>query len=137
MIAIGGKLRQLREEKKVSLYEMSQRTGLQRGFIRFVEGSLVSPSLETLERFANALDMELWQLFYTGEEWQPPQYLTDLHGLAQDRAKAGLEARFFLKLRPFLARIHEDDRRTFLSFAKALANHRPKRKPPKSSSTHI
>jgi transcriptional regulator with XRE-family HTH domain len=137
MITIGDKLRQLREEKRVSLYEMSQRTGLQRGFIRRVENNLASPSLETLERFANALHMQLWQLFYTGDQWQPPQYLTDLHELAQERAKAGLEARFFLKLRPFLARIPMDDRLRFLSFAKALATHRPKRKPSKSSSIHF
>jgi transcriptional regulator with XRE-family HTH domain len=137
MIAIGSKLRQLREKKKVSLYEMSRRTRLQRGFIRRVEKNLVSPSLETLERFANVLDIQVWQLFYTGNDWQFPQFLTDLHGVAQGRGKAGLEARFFLKLRPFLGRIPADDRLTFLSFAKALATHRPKRKLPKSSSIHF
>ena len=95
-------------------------TGVQRYFIRRVEKGRASPSPETLERCANALGVHMWELFYTGEKWQPRRHLTDLHGLAQESGKAGPDARFFSKLRPLLARIPEKDRALFLSFAKGL-----------------
>jgi transcriptional regulator with XRE-family HTH domain len=118
---IGAQLHRLREEKRISLHAIERKTGLQCRFIRRVEKGLISPSLESLERFAKVLDIQVWELFYTGEEWKPPQYLTELHGLAQAIGKDGQDARFFLKLRPLLARIPKKKRATFLAFAKELA----------------
>ena len=123
MISIGAQLRRLREEKGISLHAVARKSGVQRYFVSRVEKGRAVPSLETLQRLAKGLDVQLWELFCTGEQWRPPQYLTALHGVAHRKGKAGREARFFLKLRPFLARIPEKDRGLFLSFAKGLAKH--------------
>jgi len=106
------------------LHEVARKTNLERCFIRHVEKGRAIPSLETLERFADALDVELWKLFYTGEKPVPPQYLTAPRQLPRQRGKPGGEARFFSKLRPFLARIPERDRVLFPSFVKGLASRR-------------
>ena len=123
MMPIGAQLRRLREEKRISLRAMARMTGVQCYFIHRVEKGRASPSVDTLERIAHALRVQLWELFYAGKAWHPPRYLTDLHELAQEGGKAGWEARFFLRLRPILARIPEKDRGLFLSFAKGLARH--------------
>jgi transcriptional regulator with XRE-family HTH domain len=121
VIPIGAQLHRLREEKEISLHTIERKTGLQRRFIQLVEKGLISPSVESLERFAEVLGIQVWELVYTGERWKPPQYLTELHELAQATGKDGQVARFFLKLRPFLARIPKRKRAKFLAFAKELA----------------
>jgi transcriptional regulator with XRE-family HTH domain len=64
---IGQRIRQLREQKGLSQGDLEAATGLLRGYISRVENGHTVPSLETLERFAAALDVPLYQLFYTAE----------------------------------------------------------------------
>ena len=63
---IGAKLRQLREARKLSQGDIEERTGLLRCYISRVECGHTVPSIETLERLSKALDLELYQLFYSG-----------------------------------------------------------------------
>src|SRR5205823_14781395 len=65
---IGKRLRQLREKKGLSQGDIEERTGLLRCYISRVENGHTVPSLETLERFAGALDLPLHEVFYTGDE---------------------------------------------------------------------
>ena len=123
MVLIGAQLRRLRKERGMSQRDLGQKTGLQCGYISRVENGHIVPSLESLERLANGLGIQLWELFYTGKHWHSSHYLIDSHGHVQERGKAGREARFLLKLRPFLGRIPEKDRAVLLSFAKRLAAH--------------
>src|ERR1700726_3440280 len=67
---IGDRLRALREEKKFSQGEVEKRTGLLRCYISRVENGHTVPAVETLEKFARALEVPMYQLFYEGEE--PP-----------------------------------------------------------------
>jgi transcriptional regulator with XRE-family HTH domain len=67
---IGARIRQLREEKELSQGAIEQRTGLMRCYVSRVENGHKVPSLETLERFASALDVPLYRLFYEADE--PP-----------------------------------------------------------------
>jgi transcriptional regulator with XRE-family HTH domain len=64
---IGERLRALREEKKFSQGEIEKRTGLFRFYISRVENGHIVPAVETLERFARALEVPIYQLFYDGE----------------------------------------------------------------------
>jgi transcriptional regulator with XRE-family HTH domain len=111
----------------MSLGDVEQRTGLWQNYISRVENGHIVPGLETLQRFAKALDVPLYELFYSGEQGPTTprlkalETLETLEKLAQEGGKAGTEARFLLKLRPLLARIPEKDRGLFLSFAKRLA----------------
>ena len=72
---IGDRLRALREERKFSQGEVEKRTGLLRCYISRVENGHTVPAVETLEKFARALGVPMYQLFYDGEE--PPR-LPDL-----------------------------------------------------------
>jgi transcriptional regulator with XRE-family HTH domain len=121
---IGTHLRRLREQKGLSQGDIENRTGLLRCYISRVENGHTVPSLETLERFAVALDVPLYQLFYGGEEPPATPFLTSrqtLEQLAEEGGKAGEDARFLLKLKVHLTRITDPDRDVLLTLAKKLA----------------
>jgi transcriptional regulator with XRE-family HTH domain len=65
---IGERLRALREDKKLSQGDIEQRTGLLRCYVSRVENGHTVPAVETLEKFARALEVPMYQLFYEGEE---------------------------------------------------------------------
>ncbi len=121
---IGERLRQLREQKELSQGDIEKTSGLLRCYISRVEHGHTVPSLETLERFAAALDVPLYRLFYTGEDTPPTPNLTPrktLEELADDPGTSGTEARFLLKLRGLVGRMVESDRAFLLDFARKLA----------------
>ncbi len=64
---IGEKLRELREAKKFSQGDIEKRTGLFRCYVSRVENGYTVPSVATLEKFARALEIPLYRLFYDGE----------------------------------------------------------------------
>lgn len=68
---IGARIRQLREQKGLSQGDIERMTGLLRCYTSRVENGHTVPSLETLERFAAALGIPLYELFYTGAEPPP------------------------------------------------------------------
>src|SRR6266853_3934201 len=68
---IGDRLRVLREEKKFSQGDIEKRTGLRCAYVSRVEHGHTVPGVETLEKFARALEIPMYQLFHDGEE--PPK----------------------------------------------------------------
>jgi transcriptional regulator with XRE-family HTH domain len=68
---IGDRLRELREQKKFSQGEIEKRTGMLRCYVSRVENGHTVPAVETLEKFARALEVPMYRLFYDGEE--PPK----------------------------------------------------------------
>jgi transcriptional regulator with XRE-family HTH domain len=64
---IGDRLRELREQKKLSQGDIEKRTGLVRPYISRVENNHTVPAIETLEKMARALEAPMYQLFYDGE----------------------------------------------------------------------
>ncbi|HUV13196.1 MAG TPA: helix-turn-helix transcriptional regulator, partial [Acidobacteriota bacterium] len=64
---IGHRLRVLREERNLSQGDIERRTGMLRCYVSRVEGGYILPNLKTLEKWAKALDLELYQLFFAGE----------------------------------------------------------------------
>ncbi len=61
---IGKRIRALREAKGLSQGDIEKSSGLLRSYISRVEGGYTAPSLSTLERFAKALGVEPYQLFF-------------------------------------------------------------------------
>jgi transcriptional regulator with XRE-family HTH domain len=121
---ISTRLRQLREEKRLSQGDIEERTGLLRCYVSRVENGHTVPSLETLERFAGVFDVPLYQLFFSGDEAPPTPNLSPrktLDALAGNNGEKGLDAQFLLKLRHLLGRLAEPDRDVILSLAKRLA----------------
>jgi len=71
---IGDRLRALREQKNLSQGHIEKRTGLLRCYVSRVENGHTVPSVSTLEKWARALDVPLYQIFYEGENPPaPPQ----------------------------------------------------------------
>lgn len=68
---IGDRLRELRKQKKLSQGEIENRSGLQRAYLSRVENGHTVPNIETLEKWARALEVPLYQLFY--DEAEPPK----------------------------------------------------------------
>jgi transcriptional regulator with XRE-family HTH domain len=56
---LAARIRTLREHKQLTQAALAARAGLHVGFVNSVENAHQSPSLETLERLAKALDVEL------------------------------------------------------------------------------
>jgi transcriptional regulator with XRE-family HTH domain len=67
VIEIGKRLRELRLAKKLSQGDLEERTGLLRCYLSRVECGHTIPSVETLSKWASALDLELYQIFYAGK----------------------------------------------------------------------
>ena len=123
-MGIGERIKDLRDQKHLSQGDIEERTGLLRCYISRVENGHTVPSLETLERFAGALDVPLYKLFHY-EEGSPAEYTASdtmtLERLAQEGGASGAEARFLLKLRGLQARLSPTDRDVLLTLAKKLA----------------
>jgi transcriptional regulator with XRE-family HTH domain len=120
---IGDRLREMREEKKLSQGDIEKRTGLLRCYISRVENAHTVPAIETLEKWARALEVPLYQLFYEGEE--PPKLPNLLKRKSSDDAawgSTGKEARYLNKLRRLLGKTEEGDRTLLLHIVQKMSN---------------
>jgi transcriptional regulator with XRE-family HTH domain len=118
---IGDRLRELREQKKLSQGEIEKRTGLLRCYISRVENGHTVPAVETLEKFARALEVPLYQLFYDGEEAPiMPNLPKRRTAGAMIWGDSGKDARTLAKFRKLLSRANEEDRRLLLFMAKKM-----------------
>lgn len=119
---IGERLRMLREWKKLSQGDIEKRTGLLRCYISRVENGHTVPAVETLEKFARALEVPLYQLFYDGEE--PPSLPNLPKRLTGDMIALGVrrkDAPFANKLLRTLGQIVEPDRQLLILIARKMA----------------
>jgi transcriptional regulator with XRE-family HTH domain len=62
-IDVGGRLRALREEQKVSMRALARRSGLSANALSMIERGLTSPSVSTLNKLANALEVPITAFF--------------------------------------------------------------------------
>jgi len=119
---IGDRLRELREEKKFSQGEVEKRTGLLRCHISRVENGHTIPAVETLEKFAHALEVPMYKLFYDGEE--PPK-LPNLpkRRTAQDIlwGNSGKDARLLAKFCRLFSGMDQGDVGTVVFMAQKMA----------------
>lgn len=124
---IGEHLRALREKKELSQGDIEKRTGLIRCYTSRVENGFTVPSLETLEKYAHALEVPLYQLFYNGEK--PPKLPTRRTSAEAEWGRSGKNARFLDKLRRLIGRMDENDRRLLLHMAQRMARRVTRTKP--------
>lgn len=124
-MGIGERIREMRERRQLSQGDIEERTGLLRCYISRVENGHTVPSLETLEKFAGALDVPLYKLFYYGDEQPRDSAVASptLESLAQEAGAAGAEARFLLRLRELQEHLTSTDRNVLLALAKRMAVH--------------
>ena len=64
---IGERLRSLRMAKGYSQGDIEHKTGLLRCYVSRVENGHTEPSVSTIEKWAGALEVQLYQIFYAGK----------------------------------------------------------------------
>jgi transcriptional regulator with XRE-family HTH domain len=127
-MVIGDRLRVLREEKKLSQGDIEKKTGLLRCYVSRVENGHTVPAVETLEKFARALEVPMYHLFYAGEE--PPKLPNLLkRKSAADIAwgSAGQDAHMLAKFCRLFGRMKEGDLRLVLFMAQKMAKRTSRR----------
>src|SRR5205085_7272780 len=109
-------LKPFSEAKDLSQGDIEKRTGMLRCYVSRVENGHTVPSVETLEKFARALELPLYHLMFDGDK--PP--------VAPKVAKAGTEVSFessrrgvrlMNKLVPLFAKMEQQDRDLILFLA--------------------
>ena len=124
---IGERLRALREQKNLSQGDIEEKTGLLRCYVSRVENGHTVPAVETLEKFARALEVPMYQLFYDGDE--PPK----LPNLSKRKIAAdimwgskGKEARMLDKFCWLFSRMGDGDLGLVLFIAQKMARRKAK-----------
>lgn len=114
---IGERLRQLRVGKKLSQGNVEERTGLLRAYISRVENGHTVPALETLEKFARALEVPLYVLFYEEGEGNPPAQSR----VFRQQRRTTRETAFERRLVRLLARMNQRSRNILFEAARRMA----------------
>ena len=115
---IGERLKALREHKKLSQGDIEKRTGLLRVYISRVENGHTVPSIETLEKFARALEVPIFQLFYDGEKPPAPSLPQFNDG---GWGSSGRDARTLGRFRRLLRRTSKADQKLLLFMAQKMS----------------
>jgi transcriptional regulator with XRE-family HTH domain len=108
---IGTTIRDYRLQKGMSQGDIEKRTGLLRCYLSRVENGHTVPSLETLQKIARALDLQLSQFF--AEETVSKEMST--LRLSED------EIRFLTQIQRYSAHLSESDRRLLLAMVRKFA----------------
>lgn len=119
---VGDRLRALREQKNLSQGHIEKRTGLLRCYVSRVENGHTVPGLDTLEKWARALDVPLYQIFYEGEELPAPSKPVKSNSRLFGFNRA--DARFLMQMRRALSHTKETDRQLLLAMAQKMAKER-------------
>lgn len=124
---IGDRIRTLRIKKKLTQADIQERTGLVRPYISRVENGHTIPSVETIEKFARALGLAMYELFYDENEPLTLTYLPK-RKTAGDVVfgSKGKEAHFMNQFRNALGNINSQDRSLLYGLAKKMAGRREK-----------
>jgi transcriptional regulator with XRE-family HTH domain len=108
---IGTTIRTYRLQKGLSQGDIEKKTGLLRCYLSRVENGHTVPSLDTLSKIAEALDLSIAQFF--SEDSLGRQFNT--HKLSDD------ELRFLTQIRRYSNNLNESDRRLLLAMVKKFA----------------
>lgn len=108
---IGTTIKGLRLQKGFSQGDIEKRTGLLRCYLSRVENGHTVPSLDTLSKIAQALDMPLAQFFAEDSLGRE----LDTHKLSDD------ELRFLTQIRRYSTNLNDSDRKLLLAMVKKFA----------------
>ncbi len=109
---IGSTIRDFRLQKGMSQGDIEKRTGLLRCYLSRVENGHTVPSLETLQKIAGALDLQLAQFF--AEDTVSKEVST--LNLSEE------EIRFLTQVQRYSANLSESDRRLLLAMVRKFAS---------------
>jgi transcriptional regulator with XRE-family HTH domain len=110
-MSIGSTIRTYRLQKGMSQGDIEKRTGLLRCYLSRVENGHTVPSLETLQKIAGALELQLAQ-FFSDET------------VSRDMSTLRLseeEIRFLTQIQRYSSRLSENDRKLLLAMVRKFA----------------
>ena len=108
---IGTTIRAYRLQKSLSQGDIEKKTGLLRCYLSRVENGHTVPSLDTLSKIAQALDMPIAQFFV--DETLGKQFNT--------QKLSDEELRFLTQIRRYSANLNESDRKLLLAMIKKFS----------------
>ena len=118
---IGQRLKEIREAKSMSQLEVSGATGLVQPYVSRVENGHTIPGVETLEKWASALKVPLYQILYDGEE--PPKPLKLSRNHTEVWGNSGRDSHDLKRLRQYLAKMSDKERELLMALAGRMASH--------------
>jgi transcriptional regulator with XRE-family HTH domain len=110
-MSIGATIRTYRLQKGMSQGDIEKRTGLLRCYLSRVENGHTVPSLETLQKIAHALDLQLAEFF---SDETVSREMSSLR-LSEE------EIRFLTQIQRYASRLSENDRKLLLAMVKKFA----------------
>ena len=108
---IGTTIRTYRLQKGMSQGDIEKRTGLLRCYLSRVENGHTVPSLETLQKIAGALDLQLAEFF------SDEKITKDMSTLRLSEE----EIRFLTQIQRYASRLSDNDRKLLLAMVRKFA----------------
>ena len=109
---IGETIRNFRLQKGMSQGDIEKRTGLLRCYLSRVENGHTIPSLDTLAKIAQAMDVALAQFFHDSAGENGSKYLPQL---------SEEEVRFLSQIRRYSSNLNDSDRKLVIAMVKKMA----------------
>jgi transcriptional regulator with XRE-family HTH domain len=122
-IDVGARLRTERKAKHLSQADLERRCGLARCRISWLEHGRAVPTLKTLEKIADALEIPVHRFLLDVEDGSQPAAIPHQSG-TDDRRKPGAKSgiRLFGELRTYLRQMSEEDTFLLVSVAERMAS---------------
>jgi len=118
---IGQRLRDIRIARSLTQDDIASRTGFARTYVSSVENGHMTPSVPTLEKWAQALRMPLYQILHDGEK--PPKPVKDSNkGKQTWGSSSKREAQQLYRLRRYLVKMNESERSILFVIAHWMAS---------------
>lgn len=121
-INVGARLRAERRSRNLSQADLERRTGLARCRISWLENGRAVPTIETLEKISDALQIPVYRLLYDGDDAaQSARASGKLPTNGNRIPNRKNEVRLLRQLREQVSRMHEDDQHLLLFIARKMA----------------
>ncbi|MGH9774577.1 MAG: helix-turn-helix domain-containing protein [Candidatus Acidiferrales bacterium] len=114
-VKIGEVIRSYRGERGLSQGDIERRTGLLRCYLSRVENGHTVPSLETLAKIAEAMEINLADFFPAADSPQDRETRKILGELTEE------EIRFLGEIKKYSGTLSEDDKRLVLAMIRKMA----------------
>jgi transcriptional regulator with XRE-family HTH domain len=118
---IGQRLKELGEIKKFSQGVIEQRTGLLRCYVSRVENEHTVPTVDTLEKWARALEVPLYKIFHEGDEPAEKPKRLEVGKVASLWGTSAKEWKELVLLSKALSKMGEHKRDLLLKMAQNMA----------------
>jgi len=118
-VNIGEVIRSYRADRGLSQGDIERRTGLLRCYLSRVENGHTVPSLETLAKIAEAMEISLADFFPGGETQQDREHKRMLGELSDD------EIRFLAEIKKYSTTLSDGDKKLVLAMIRKMATMGP------------